>query len=153
MQRRLFLRSAFSAAQVSVLLGLGLRPIHALAAWPADAFHADNIPDVERLLFGDSVIARSDKIQIDAPEIAENGIKVPVDISIDLPAVESVTLFSDKNPFPLLTQARLTPDVEPYLSVRVKMGDSGNLIAVVKSDGKLFRAARAVKVTAGGCGG
>jgi len=153
MQRRLFLRSAFSAAQVSLLLGLGLRPTQALANWPADAFHADNMPDVERLLFGDVDIFESDKIEIDAPEIAENGVKVPVDISIDLPAVESVTLLSEKNPFPLLAQARLTPDVDPYLSVRVKMGDSGHLIAVVKSDGKLFRAARAVKVTAGGCGG
>lgn len=153
MQRRLFLQSTLSVAQVSLLLGLGLRPVRALASWPADAFHAKNLPDVEHLLFGDADIADSGKIQIDAPEIAENGVKVPVDISIDLPAVEAITLFSEKNPFPLLAQARLTPEVEPYLSLRVKMGDSGNLIAIVKSDGTLFRATRAVKVTAGGCGG
>jgi sulfur-oxidizing protein SoxY len=135
------------------MLSAGLAPRRLLAQWPADAFNAEKIPDVERLLFGDRPVEDSDRVTIEAPDIAENGRNVPVDVEIGLPAASSVTLISDSNPYPLLARAHFTPEVESRLSVRVKLGDSGNLIAIVEADGKLYRAKRPVKVTAGGCGG
>jgi sulfur-oxidizing protein SoxY len=42
---------------------------------------------------------------------------------------------------------------EPSISTRVKMGQSSNIHALVKADGKYFVAAKDVKVTIGGCGG
>jgi sulfur-oxidizing protein SoxY len=42
---------------------------------------------------------------------------------------------------------------EPSISTRVKMGQSSNIYALVKADGKYFVAAKDVKVTLGGCGG
>ena len=94
-----------------------------------------------------------DKVKLTAPDIAENGRVVPVEVAIDLPAPKALVLLSDGNPFPLLARAHFTPDVEPRVSIRVKMGQSANLIALVEADGNLHRATRAVKVTAGGCGG
>ena len=42
---------------------------------------------------------------------------------------------------------------EPSLSTRVKMGQSSNVYAVVKADGKFYMASKEIKVTLGGCGG
>ena len=154
MKRRTLLRAAITTAQLSLLIGAGtILPRRLLAQWPADAFHAEKLGDAERLLFGERPIEDSDLVSIEAPDIAENGRNVPVEIRVALAAAASVSLFSDKNPFPLLARARFTPAVAPRLALRVKLGDSGKLIAVVEADGKLYRATRPVKVTAGGCGG
>ncbi|MEA3273984.1 MAG: thiosulfate oxidation carrier protein SoxY [Pseudomonadota bacterium] len=152
MERRCFLQAGLATAELSLLLASGLVPTRVLAEWPSDAFHAGNMAEIERILFGDAQIEDTDQITIDAPDIAENGAKVPVDVRVQLPGAESLVLLSEKNPFPLLAQAHFTPEVESDLSVRVKMGDTGNLVAIVEADGKLYRAVRAVKVAAGGCG-
>jgi len=154
MKRRTLLKAAVTTAQLSLLIGAGaILPRRLLAEWPADAFHGEKLRDVEKLLFGERRIEESDLVKIDAPDIAENGRNVPVEVRVELPAIESFTLLSDSNPFPLLARGRFTPDVAGRLALRVKLGNSGNLIAVAEADGKLFKATRAVKVTAGGCGG
>ena len=42
---------------------------------------------------------------------------------------------------------------DPTITTRVKMGQSSNIVALVKADGKYYVAAKEVKVTLGGCGG
>lgn len=149
MKRRTLLRS-IAAALPTVI---GLIPARLMASWPADAFQNEDLGETERLLFGERTIEDSDRIQIVAPKIAENGRNVPVEVTTDLPGLESMTLFSDSNPSPLLARARFTPEAGPRLAMRFKLGGSGKLIAVVEAEGKLYRAALPVKVTAGGCGG
>lgn len=39
------------------------------------------------------------------------------------------------------------------MTTRVKMGQTSNVYAVVKADGKWYSAAKEIKVTLGGCGG
>jgi len=134
-------------------LSIGLIPKRVLATWPADAFHAETLSDTERLLFGGREIEESDRITMDAPDIAENGRNVPVEVRTDLPGLQSMTLLSNSNPFPLLARASFTPRVKPRLALRFKLGGTGTLLAVVEADGKLYRATRNVKVTSGGCGG
>ena len=153
MQRRDAIRTGISATSLATLWAAGLLPGTVLAAWPSDAFHAEDLASAETLLFGDADIEDSDLIETTAPYVAENGRVVPVDVAIQLPEPKSLVLLSDGNPFPLLAQARFTPQVTPRLGVRVKLGQSANLIALVESGGKLYRKTRAVKVTAGGCGG
>jgi sulfur-oxidizing protein SoxY len=153
MHRRTLLQAAVTAGQLSLMLAAGLIPRRLLAEWPADAFQAEVLADAERLLFGDRTAEDSDQIIIDAPDIAENGRNVPIEVRTSLPGTNTVTLLSDTNPFPLLARARFTQKVAPRVSLRVKLGGTGNLIALVEADGGLYRATRAVKVTAGGCGG
>jgi sulfur-oxidizing protein SoxY len=153
MQRRILLRAAWSAAQLSLFVGAGLVPKVVLGAWPEQAFNAESTSDAERLLFGERAVEPSDQIAIEAPDIAENGRVVPVEVTSSLPGTTSISLLSETNPTPLLARAHLTPDVAPRIAIRVKLGETGNLVAVVEADGKLHRAARSVKVTAGGCGG
>lgn len=153
MQRRTLLQAALSAAQLSLFLGFGLLPKRVLATWPEEAFHAGRPADVERLLFGDRGIEDSDQITIDVPDIAENGRSVPVEVGVDIADSKELTLLSTANPFPLLARAHFTPEVIPRISLRVKLGGTGRLIAIVEANGMLYRATRLIKVTAGGCGG
>ena len=153
MQRRTLLQAAATVAQVSLALSIGLLPKRVLATWPADAFHSENLSDAERLLFEGREIADSDRITMDAPDIAENGRNVPVEVTTDLPGLQSICLLSDSNPFPLLARAHFTSSVRPRLALRFKLGGTGTLIAVVEAQGTLYRATRKVKVTSGGCGG
>jgi sulfur-oxidizing protein SoxY len=153
MQRRRLLQATATAAPLSLLAGIGVVPRVAFGDWPEQAFQSEELTEAERLLFGGGAVAESDQITIEAPDIAENGRIVPVEVRTGLPGAKSVTLFSDTNPAPLLARANFTPAVEPRISLRVKLGGTGNLIAIVEAEGGLYRAARAVKVTAGGCGG
>ena len=56
-------------------------------------------------------------------------------------------------PVPLSASFDFAPSAEGYVSTRIKMGKTSNVIAVVKSGGKLYSAKKEVKVTIGGCGG
>jgi sulfur-oxidizing protein SoxY len=158
MQRRQLLEIGFVSMPLAALGFGGLLPVHARAAaaphaWPDRAFHAEAVDAAVADLFGDRSAEDSEQITLTAPDVAENGRVVPVEVATDLPAVETITLLSDGNPYPLLARAHMTPAVAPRVSIRVKMGESANLIALVEAEGKLYRATRAVKVTAGGCGG
>jgi sulfur-oxidizing protein SoxY len=160
MQRRTLLQTGLIAAPAAALGLGGLVPARALAtagpavdAWPERAFHAEALDDALAALFDGRDAEETDRISLTAPDIAENGRVVPVEVAADLPGLQTMTLLSDGNPFPLLARAHFTPAVAPRVSIRVKMGQSANLIALVEADGKLYRTTRAVKVTAGGCGG
>jgi sulfur-oxidizing protein SoxY len=131
----------------------GILPRLSQAAWSAEAFQATDLAAAEGLLFGEVAVEDTDQIVITTPDIAENGRVVPVEVVISLPEPSTLTLLSDGNPSPLLARAHFTAGVEPRLAIRVKLGESSNLIALVESGGRLYRQTQAVKVTAGGCGG
>ena len=153
MKRRTLIHAAMAAPSASLAAALVVIPARLRADWPTDAFHAEALMDAQQLLFGEREIEDSARLVIDAPEIAENGRNVPVEVRTDLAGLQSITLLSDSNPSPLLARARFTPAAAPRLALRFKLGGSGNLIAIAEADGKLYRAVRPVKVTAGGCGG
>jgi sulfur-oxidizing protein SoxY len=94
----------------------------------------------------------SEGIAIKAPEIAENGAQVPVEITSQLPGTRSIYIFVDKNPQPLAGTFEFREGAEPFVSTRIKMSESSILRVVVQSDGKFYMATREIKVTIGGCG-
>ncbi|MBY0269340.1 MAG: thiosulfate oxidation carrier protein SoxY [Burkholderiales bacterium] len=97
--------------------------------------------------------ATSDAIVIKAPSIAENGAVVPVSIESRLPGTESITLLVEKNPTPLVASFGIPAGTEGNISTRVKMGQTSDVYALVKADGKFFMAKQEIKITLGGCGG
>jgi len=92
-------------------------------------------------------------IKIKAPDIAENGAVVPVTVSTGLENVESISILAAKNGNPLIASFNLGEGAEPFVSTRIKMGATADVIALVKAGGKLYSAKKEVKVTIGGCGG
>ena len=151
-RRRLLLKSATSAGLIATAVAAGLlKPGRAFAAWNSAGFAATKPVDALAAI-GAGGAAESKDIQVKAPDIAENGAVVPVEVVTTLANVESIALLGEKNATPLIAQYTLT-DFDGFLSTRMKMGQTANVRAVVKAGGKFYTAAKEVKVTVGGCGG
>jgi sulfur-oxidizing protein SoxY len=129
-----------------------LRPGAALAAWNKGAFDAKTTADAMKAL-GVTDAAESKDIQIRAPEIAENGAVVPIDITSAIPGTTSISVFVEKNPFPYTGTFDVSQGALPFVHLRVKIGESSPVRVVVAAGGKYFTTAKEVKVTIGGCGG
>lgn len=145
--RRSLLRSLLAAASV-----LSFPRTLLAAARPDEAFQATAADSALEELFG-AMPEPSDAVSMKIPDIAENGAVVPVSISTDLADVESISVVVDNNPTPLTASFKMGPKTAPSVSLRIKMGQSSNVRAVVKTSSGLFSVSKEVKVTIGGCGG
>jgi sulfur-oxidizing protein SoxY len=152
--RRLILQGAGAVA----LVGLGNSSFvsRALAAandkYPEDAFKAKTEADAIKALYGKTAEA-SDKVKLDAPEIAENGAVVPVSVTTTLPDVTSISFLVSENPVVLVASYSIPAGTMPVVANRIKMAKTSNVIVVVEAGGKVYSTTKEVKVTVGGCGG
>jgi sulfur-oxidizing protein SoxY len=154
MKRRIFLKGSLATGAVGMAVGTGLlTPRVSLAAWSKAAFEAKDVNSAVSSLYGASNMASSDKISIKAPDIAENGAVVPVSVTTSIDGAASISIIADQNATPLTAEFILGPGTEGYVSTRIKMGKTANVIAIVKAGDKLYSAKKEVKVTIGGCGG
>lgn len=139
---------------LTVLVALAALPKAVLAAvWPKAAFTATGAKEAMTELFGTDQTTASDQIGLKIPEIAENGAVVPITVSTTLDDVESISIVVVNNPRPLAASFDMVPGVLPEVSCRIKMGETSDVIAVVKTPAGLYSASKEVKVTIGGCGG
>ncbi len=152
--RRNFLKTATYVGVATAAISSGiLIPQRALGAYNAAAFQAEDVDGAMKASLGSDQHSASDQIKLKAPDIAENGAVVPLTVSSDLENVDSISLIVAGNPFPLTSTYSLSGGAQPFISTRVKMGKTSDVIAVVKSNGKLYSTTKEVKVTIGGCGG
>ena len=128
------------------------KPLAALAAWNETAFGAKTPEDALNGI-GAASAAPSKDILIEAPQIAENGAVVPVEITSNIPGTTSIAVVLEKNPFPLAAKFDFKEGALPYVKVNVKMAETANVRVVAAAGGKHHFATREVKVTIGGCGG
>jgi sulfur-oxidizing protein SoxY len=154
MQRRTFLQGSLAGGAVAVAVGAGLlSPRSVLAAWPEGAFNAKSVQEAMSGLFGSDESMASGDIQIKAPDIAENGAVVPVSVSTSIGSTSKIAIIAEKNGQPLACSFDLGAGTKGFVSTRIKMGKTSDVIAVVEAGGKRFSARKNVKVTIGGCGG
>lgn len=78
---------------------------------------------------------------------------VPVGVSSKLGKTQMAAVMVEKNPSMMAGFYEFTADAVPDVSMRVKMGQSSDVYALVKADGKFYMAKKEIKVTLGGCGG
>jgi len=155
--RRMILKCAVAGG----LAGLGISGSAVLSSayanadakdWPQEAFKQKSEADALKSLYGKTAEA-SDKVNLDAPEIAENGAVVPIAVSSTLPNVTGIAILVLENPFTLAAAYKIPEGTTASVSNRLKMAKTTKVVAVVESGGKLYRATKEVKVTVGGCGG
>jgi sulfur-oxidizing protein SoxY len=153
--RRLILKGAGAVAFVG-LGNISFGPAPAFAAandkYPEDAFKQKGDADAIKALYGKAAEA-SDKVKLDAPEIAENGAVVPISVTTTLADVTSISFLVRENPNALAASYKIPPGTMPSVANRLKMAKTSNVIAIVEAGGKLYSATKEVKVTVGGCGG
>lgn len=156
-KRRLLLKYALGTGAVGLAAGAGLLSMPAWAAaspsqWPDDAFKQKDVKTAVEALYGQPA-AESDKIRLRVPTIAQNGAVVPVTVETSLPEVSSISLMVAENPYALAASFKIPQGTLPFVSNRLKMAKTSDVIALVMSGDKLYRTSKNVKVTIGGCGG
>lgn len=152
-QRRVVMKGAMAAGVMSVALSTGLLvPRIVLAAWPQAAFLSENFDKARTAITEGVAPQASDRVRIAVPDVAENGAQVPVEVTTDLDKVEKIVVMVEKNPRPMVAEYVLGEGCEPYVSVRVKVAESGPVVALVYAGGKVYSAQKSVTVAIGGCG-
>jgi sulfur-oxidizing protein SoxY len=149
-QRRGLLKGAGALA---ALLAAGLlKPLAALAAWNKDAFASKSAGDALKSL-GTASTEPSNAIVIEAPQIAENGAVVPIEITSKIPGTTALAVLVEKNPYPLVAKFDFTGAALPYVKINAKMGETSDVRVIATAGGKHYQATKEIKVTIGGCGG
>lgn len=92
-------------------------------------------------------------ISLIAPEIAENGNTVPIEV--DAPGAAEILIVATGNPEPAVATFKFGPIVAAqFASTRIRLAGTQDVVAIAKmQDGSFVRASSEVKVTIGGCGG
>lgn len=156
MQRRSFLKSFGAAAACAVAVP------HIVSAAdekkPAGPNEMNYDTAVAAITKGKG-FAMSDKVKLEAPEIAENGAVVPVKVSVNSPMtssdyVKAIHIIASKNGNVRCADVLLTPaNGEAFFGTRVKLGGTQDVVAIAElSNGTFIGAKQNVKVTIGGCG-
>ena len=152
--RRKLVKTAVFVGTTASLVGTGvLLPQRALGAYAADEFAARDVDGALRGSLGSVEHSASDSVKLKAPDIAENGAVVPVTVSASMDNVDVISIIVAANPGPLTSTYMLSSSSEPFVSTRIRMAKTSDVIGVVKANGKLYSATKEVKVTIGGCGG
>ncbi|MEP7274780.1 MAG: thiosulfate oxidation carrier protein SoxY [Betaproteobacteria bacterium] len=154
-QRREVLKQGGGVTLLALVTAAGwLTPRDAVAqGWNTAAFETKSMDDTMKALGGGAPVPSKDIAFVSTPDIAENGAVVPVGVTSSLPKTESIAILVEKNPNMLAAVFDIPPGTDPALSTRIKMGQSSNVYALVKADGKYYVASKEIKVTLGGCGG
>jgi sulfur-oxidizing protein SoxY len=152
--RREFLQAGSGAGLLAIAAAAGLiRPGEAFAQqWNKAAFETRTFADTLKAL-GGAGSTESPRIQITAPDIAENGAVVPITVESGIARTQTIAIMIEKNPNTLSANFEIPEGTDPFVTTRVKMAETSNIYAVVKADGKYFHAVKEIKVTLGGCGG
>jgi sulfur-oxidizing protein SoxY len=94
----------------------------------------------------------SPQIQLAVPDFVENGSVVPVEVTSQLSGPQTIFVFSEANPFPLVARFFVPEGTLPYVSTRIKVAQSCNIYALVQAEGRYYSAVKGTTVTVGGCG-
>lgn len=147
MDRRQMLQSCAAALSLLVLL-----PLRALAAvWNRPAFESARVEGALQGL-GVSDDEASAQIDIVAPQLAENGAIIQIEVTSRIPGTEAIAILAEKNPTPLIANFMFSHGAEPYLITRIKMAETADLKVIVKAGDRYYSASRRIEVAIGGCG-
>ena len=144
MQRRNFVLSLLSL--------IVLAPISALAAvWNKAAFETVNLNEaIKNLAINNALLSKD--VEITAPDRAENGAIVQVEIRSNIANTESIAILVEHNPTPLIATFMFSNGAEPYVITRIKMAETSDIKIIVKAGDQYFTNAKNVVVLENGCG-
>ena len=130
-------------------LGAGLAAV-GLINLPAEADEGLVKEAIEKFAGG---MPSAGGVEIGAPEIAENGNTVPIEVAAA--GATSILILAAGNPNPGVATFNFGKLAgESRASTRIRLARTQDVVAVAKmSDGSTAMARREVKVTIGGCGG
>jgi sulfur-oxidizing protein SoxY len=151
-KRRDFLGAIIAATASALLL-----PLRAVAAlWNKAAFDAIKLDDAAKNLAINAEIPSKD-IEIIAPDRAENGAIVQIEITSRIPNTEAIAVFVEKNPTALIGNFMFSQYQEnnlgalPQIVTRIKMAETSDIKIIVKAGNQYYSNAKNVIVLESGC--
>jgi len=150
-RRELFNRLSASSIFFPAFWSLLALPFRGWANWNQNAFHSRHYQKALESLYGSKVLEKTNNIKILAPDVAENGASVPITVSTSIKGIETLSIFIENNPLPLIASYNLRQYAIPNFSVRVKIAKSSPIHVVVRSQGKLLSFSKKIHVSVGGC--
>ncbi|MEQ1485736.1 thiosulfate oxidation carrier protein SoxY [Methyloglobulus sp.] len=148
--RRKFLKTSLAFGTTGIIL---LELQLAQAEWLSADFAPGSFDATMKQLLKGKTIVETDKINLNIPEIAENGALVPVTVTSSIKDIQSIAIVVEQNPVPLAIQAQLMPELETFLSARLKIASTSFVFALAETEKEFYSIKKKVKVTIGGCGG
>lgn len=146
MQRRTFL------AALGVINTLLLLPKMAWAfVWNKPAFETTQL-DAALKALGVTQLTQSDQIHIKAPDRAENGAIVQIEVQSALVNTEFISILVAHNPTPMIATFQLSDQTEAFVVTRIKMAETSDVMIVVKAAGHYYQNSKQVVVLENGCG-
>jgi sulfur-oxidizing protein SoxY len=115
-------------------------------------FATETFQQTLQQLFQDRIRSDSNLLQLDLPEIAENGAVVPLRINGSLSGIQKLYILVEKNPAPLAAEVQFSDSVSLPLSFRIKMAESCPVRVIAEINGELLQTQKWVRVIQGGCG-
>ena len=146
MKRRTLLKASLQLGLCGMVL-----PQTVLGAYPTRAFLAREAPDALKEVFGTTDIGESDQILIEVPHIASDANMVPVRVSSGIENTESIAIVVAENTTPFTAYFKLH-EPQGFVSTRIRMSASSELLVVVKADGLLHTSTRTIRVSDKNCG-
>ena len=145
-KRRDFLGVILAATASALLL-----PLRAVAAiWNKAAFDAIKLDDAAKNLAINAEIPSKD-IEIIAPNRAENGAIVQIEITSRIPNTEAIAVFVEKNPTALIGNFMFSNGAMPQIVTRIKMAETSDIKIIVKAGNQYYSNAKNVIVLESGC--
>ncbi len=140
------------------IICLGVGGFASLTFRPADAWSDEaDMRDAITEIFGSRKI-REGRLKLSIPPLAENGYSVSMDVEAESPMtaddyVKSISIFSDRNPIPLISRYYFTPNSGlARVSGKIRLGGSQTVHAIAEmSDESLWRGSAGAIVTLAAC--
>jgi sulfur-oxidizing protein SoxY len=150
MQRRKFISIISTALAAAWILPLQAMTLVS-TLWKKDAFESIKLDEATKKL-GASNALQSQQIEIIAPDRAENGAVVQVEITSNIANTESIAILVEHNPTALIGSFSFSNGAMPFVITRIKMAEDSDIKVIVKADGQFFTASKKVVVLENGCG-
>lgn len=145
-KRRDFLGAILAATATTLLL-----PLRAVAAlWNKAAFDAVKLDEATKNLAINGEIPSKD-IEIIAPDRAENGAIVQLEVTSRIPNTEAIAVFVEKNPTALIGNFMFSNGAMPQIVTRIKMAETSDIKIIVKVGNQYYSNAKNVVVLESGC--
>lgn len=152
MKRRQVLRGLGYAGLLPLIGSLGgllSSPAHARVA---AAFEAKTARDALAVLFEEARIEDSDALELIAPDVAEDGSAVQIEIRSTLGRVDSLAVIATDNPRPLAASYQFTRRSGLPVDLRIRLAGSQEVVVIARTDDRLFSTRKLIQVTIGACG-
>ncbi len=145
-KRRVFLGVLLAATASALLL-----PLRAVAAiWNKAAFDATKLEEATKNLGINAEIPSKD-IEIIAPDRAENGAIVQIEVTSRISNTEAIAVFVEKNPTALIGNFMFSNGALPQIVTRIKMAETSDIKIIVKVGNQYYSNAKNVVVLESGC--